>query len=530
MVSPPPRTARSLAFLHLSGPRRGRLDNVSLPAFIGSEAGADVLVPEIGAAPRLRLRARRRGGPSGRGLGAGHAASAGRRVRGDACCATGDVIRLVRRNGPPLRFGASSAWPPGAGALRRPELSRGRCAARACERRGAPPPALAGVAFLAACCSSGGHSGRPTGCGSKWAAARGPAAGGGGARPLLRADRGGAREGGGRPVGPRARMEDPRAGGAALGSWRRRRGRGARRAKDLVQTRERLASLETERAVGERIIREYGHGVCLIQGAYAFYDEDGRPLRYRLDESRDDAGRGRDARASIRRGPGPCTVEYFGTGFLVDRGGLVLTNRHVAEPWWNDAAAEALQARLQAALHPLPRVLPAQERALRARRRSALRDGRPGPGARGPAAGASRRCPSTGAGGRGARPAGGGGGLPRRPRGDAGQGGAGVVKEMLVARHELRAHDRGAAPAGADPPLDHPGPHRRRDRRATSCSTRPPPRGAAAGRCLNKEGQVIAVEYAVLSEVRGQLVRRPHRLRGRAAAPPRRPGSADKPR
>ena len=28
----------------------------------------------------------------------------------------------------------------------------------------------------------------------------------------------------------------------------------------------------------------------------------------------------------------------------MDAGGLVLTNRHVAEPWWNDAAAQAFQA------------------------------------------------------------------------------------------------------------------------------------------------------------------------------------------
>jgi S1-C subfamily serine protease len=35
------------------------------------------------------------------------------------------------------------------------------------------------------------------------------------------------------------------------------------------------------------------------------------------------------------------SVDYLGTGFLVDRRGLLLTNRHVAEPWWRDAAAQA---------------------------------------------------------------------------------------------------------------------------------------------------------------------------------------------
>jgi S1-C subfamily serine protease len=38
-------------------------------------------------------------------------------------------------------------------------------------------------------------------------------------------------------------------------------------------------------------------------------------------------------------------MEFFGTGFLVDRRGLILTNRHVAEPWWNNESAAALAAR-----------------------------------------------------------------------------------------------------------------------------------------------------------------------------------------
>jgi S1-C subfamily serine protease len=115
---------------------------------------------------------------------------------------------------------------------------------------------------------------------------------------------------------------------------------------DLVQTRDRLASLETERAVGERIIREYGPGVCLVQGAYAFYDADARPLRYRLDENARPMSDENGSPALDPMGAGSVhLVEYFGTGFLVDRGGLVLTNRHVAEPWWNDEAADALVAR-----------------------------------------------------------------------------------------------------------------------------------------------------------------------------------------
>jgi hypothetical protein len=111
---------------------------------------------------------------------------------------------------------------------------------------------------------------------------------------------------------------------------------------DLGTTRQRIASLETERAAGEQIIKQYGGGVCLIQGAYAFYDATGRPLRYK--EGADDHA-GDDASAVLTpEGEGAIhTIEYYGTGFLVQASGLVLTNRHVAEPWWNDSTASALE-------------------------------------------------------------------------------------------------------------------------------------------------------------------------------------------
>jgi serine protease Do len=110
---------------------------------------------------------------------------------------------------------------------------------------------------------------------------------------------------------------------------------------ELEGTRRRIASLETERAAGEQIIKQYGAGVCLIQGGYAFYDESGRPLRYK-DGADDHSG---DVPSVLSpEGEGPMhTVEYYGTGFLVQKGGLVLTNRHVAEPWWNDTTADTLK-------------------------------------------------------------------------------------------------------------------------------------------------------------------------------------------
>ncbi len=115
---------------------------------------------------------------------------------------------------------------------------------------------------------------------------------------------------------------------------------------ELDATRSRRATLESERAVGERLVREYGAGVALIHGAWGFEDDQGRPLRYKVDEQGNTL---KDADGNPQldpEGQGEVyEVEYVGTGFLVDRSGLVLTNRHVAEPWWNDEFTQSLKER-----------------------------------------------------------------------------------------------------------------------------------------------------------------------------------------
>lgn len=111
---------------------------------------------------------------------------------------------------------------------------------------------------------------------------------------------------------------------------------------DLESTRARLAALEEERTAGQRVIRDFGGGVCLIQASYAFYDDAGRPLRDRPDTDAAPTG-SEGSGAGSEAGP-IHTVDYYGTGFLVDAHGRVLTNRHVAEPWWNDETADRLAA------------------------------------------------------------------------------------------------------------------------------------------------------------------------------------------
>jgi S1-C subfamily serine protease len=104
-----------------------------------------------------------------------------------------------------------------------------------------------------------------------------------------------------------------------------------------------LGAIVGLRAVGERIIRDYGASVCLIQGSYAFYDAEGRPLRYRVDGSGEKVREPDGSVAVAVGGEGAIhSVEALGTGFLADRRGFVVTNRHVVEPWWRNEAADAL--------------------------------------------------------------------------------------------------------------------------------------------------------------------------------------------
>ena len=354
-----PRKARSLAFLHLSGPRRGQLDNVNLPAFIGSETGNDVQVPEI--APRHALVFEREGEVVLQDGGSGSGTLLNGEPVQEAVLRDGDMVelgsagpRLRLRDGsaPPVPLTQALAWARPEGAPDRlsdvPGFARALLHETTARTTLPFRITLAGVALLGVLVLGW----------TQWQAHR------------VRLELGRLREAlqlaeterrrfYSRIEEERQKTEADRSALAAQVEELRSREEQLKRQlteaasgevhavrQDLVQTRDRLASLETERAVGERIIREYGPGVCLVQGAYAFYDADARPLRYRLDENarpmRDEDG----SPALDPMGTGTVhLVEYLGTGFLVDRGGLLLTNRHVAEPWWNDEAADALLAR-----------------------------------------------------------------------------------------------------------------------------------------------------------------------------------------
>jgi len=112
----------------------------------------------------------------------------------------------------------------------------------------------------------------------------------------------------------------------------------ARLEAQLRSTRGAIARLEEERTARSMIIQRYSHSVCLIAGRFHFFDSNNAPLRFAgLDSSGQPL---RDAQGNVVfsvEGTGPVfSITYSGTGFLVSSKGHILTNRHVAEPWWQD--------------------------------------------------------------------------------------------------------------------------------------------------------------------------------------------------
>ena len=108
--------------------------------------------------------------------------------------------------------------------------------------------------------------------------------------------------------------------------------------KQLEETQNRLNRLENEGRVAETIVHRFGPSVCLLHVVVEFRDKDsgqiilissdatGKPL---VDD------KGMVSLETEGTGP-PLQVDAFGTGFLVAHDGRLLTNHHVAEPWWGD--------------------------------------------------------------------------------------------------------------------------------------------------------------------------------------------------
>jgi S1-C subfamily serine protease/CheY-like chemotaxis protein len=117
----------------------------------------------------------------------------------------------------------------------------------------------------------------------------------------------------------------------------------------LEETQRHLTIVEREGRAARGIISTYAPSVCMLHVIVAFRDHlTGRRLRYdrsSLPDGSIDAksalknreGAPKEDQKYTLEGPGPeVRIDFFGTGFLAGSGGRILTNHHVAEPWWEN--------------------------------------------------------------------------------------------------------------------------------------------------------------------------------------------------
>ena len=108
--------------------------------------------------------------------------------------------------------------------------------------------------------------------------------------------------------------------------------------KQLQQAQNRLSRLENEGRVAETIVHTYGPSICLLHVVVGFRDNDsGQLIRIATDATGKPKVDDKGMVSLETEGTGPLLqLDVFGTGFLVARDGRLLTNHHVAEPWWGE--------------------------------------------------------------------------------------------------------------------------------------------------------------------------------------------------
>jgi S1-C subfamily serine protease len=115
--------------------------------------------------------------------------------------------------------------------------------------------------------------------------------------------------------------------------------------KQLADTQKRLKLLEGEGKIAETIVHSYGPSVCLLHVVVEFLDkQSGKPIQIAVDALGKPQVDDKGMMQLDAGGSGPhLQIDVFGTGFLVAHDGRILTNHHVAEPWWsNDELKELL--------------------------------------------------------------------------------------------------------------------------------------------------------------------------------------------
>jgi DNA-binding response OmpR family regulator len=129
----------------------------------------------------------------------------------------------------------------------------------------------------------------------------------------------------------------------------------------LEATTTRLKRVETESQSAEQVIRAYAPSVCLLHVSVSFIDRaSGRPLRYGAINPDGEPLHDSDGNPVYTlEGRAPeVRADFFGTGFIAGDG-RILTNHHVAQPWWkNDELAAVTSQGLNPSIAELTAYFP----------------------------------------------------------------------------------------------------------------------------------------------------------------------------
>ena len=145
---------------------------------------------------------------------------------------------------------------------------------------------------------------------------------------------------------------------------------GAALRKELDDTNARLKRIEQEGDSAQNLIRADVDSVCLLHVAVAFRNQqNGQRLRYAgLNPQGEPIQDSEGNPVLTLEGNGPeVKVDVFGTGFPAGVQGRIVTNRHVAQPWWNnDELSEVTNQGFTAEISSIHAYFPGDPRAFTA--------------------------------------------------------------------------------------------------------------------------------------------------------------------
>jgi DNA-binding response OmpR family regulator/S1-C subfamily serine protease len=146
----------------------------------------------------------------------------------------------------------------------------------------------------------------------------------------------------------------------------------------LKLTDSRIGKLENESRIAQEIVRDYSNSVCLIYVTVGFRDrKSGARLKFAGIDANgsprvDDRG---NPMVTTEGGTRPVYLHVFGSGFLIDNAGHILTNHHVLQPWWhNDEAIPVPTEAFEPTIESMWAYFPGNETPLAMRVRSLSED------------------------------------------------------------------------------------------------------------------------------------------------------------